>query len=62
MNEDLTLKAAILMKQIGGSFAAAIGTAWIVGDNTNKPRVYAAFPELFAKYTAWALEDNNDPR
>jgi len=56
--EDLTLKAALLMERVGGSFAASIAKAWIVGDSTNKRRVYTAFPELFAKYTAWALEDS----
>ena len=58
MNEDLTLKAALLMEKTGGSFAAAIAKAWIVGDSSNRPRVYAAFPKLFEKYAAWALEDS----
>jgi predicted RNA polymerase sigma factor len=58
MNEDLTRKAALLMERVGGSFAASIAKAWIVGDSSNKQRVYSAFPELFEKYAAWALEDS----
>jgi len=57
MNEDQTLKVALLMERVGGSFAASIAKAWIVGDSSNKRRVYAAFPELFEKYAAWVKEE-----
>jgi hypothetical protein len=57
-DEDQTLKAALLMESMGGSFAASIAKAWIVGDSTNKRRVYAAFDDLFAKYETWAQEDS----
>ena len=55
-DDDLTLDAANLMISLGGSFAAAIGSAWIVGDSSNKRRVYAAFDDLFEKYEAWTKE------
>ena len=54
--EELTLEAVELMIASGGSFARAIGSAWIVGDSTNRQRVYIAFDDLFEKYATWAQE------
>ena len=47
---DKLLTAALEMERIGGSFAAAIAKAYILGDSHNKQRVVAAFPELFERY------------
>ena len=57
-DEDLTLRAALLMERVGGSFAASIAKAWLVGDSSNTRRVYAAFGDLFERYETWALEDS----
>lgn len=50
--DDLAFAAAKSMKQFGGSFAAAIGEAWMRADGSNQTRLEAAFPELFEKYSA----------
>jgi len=42
-------RAARAMRS-GGSFAESIGTAYLVADSHNAPRVIAAFPELFARF------------
>jgi hypothetical protein len=55
-DDDQILDAANLMVAVGGSFAAAIGSAWIYGDRTNRQRVHAAFKDLFDKYETWAQE------
>ena len=43
-------QAARNMMRTGGSFAAAIGEAFLVADSHNAPRLMAAFPELFTRY------------
>lgn len=43
------LHAACMMDQ-GGSFAEAIGTAYIAADPQNRARLRAAFPDLFTRY------------
>jgi hypothetical protein len=43
------LHAACMMDQ-GGSFADAIGTAYIAADPQNRARLRAAFPDLFTQY------------
>ena len=47
-NNDF-LQAAWTM-EIGGSFADAIGTAYIAADPQNRARLRAAFPDLFTQY------------
>ena len=41
--------AAMMQTGIHGSFAAAIGEAYTYADPTNRERLTAAFPELFAR-------------
>lgn len=43
------LHAACMMDQ-GGSFADAIGTAYIAADLQNRARLRAAFPDLFTRF------------
>lgn len=43
------------MKKYGGGFVRAIAEAWFQGDDTNRPRVRAAFPEYFEKYAAMTV-------
>jgi len=43
------LQAAWTMEE-GGSFADAIGTAYIAADPSNRARLRAAFPDLFTQY------------
>ena len=43
--------AAARMREMGGSFASAIGFAFMRADEQNKTRLLLAFPELFAKYS-----------
>lgn len=43
------LQAAWTMEE-GGSFADAIGTAYIAADPQNRARLRAAFPDLFTQY------------
>ena len=50
LTHDQCLQAAKYMCFRGGSFAGAIGDAYIFADSVNRPRVLAAFPELFARY------------
>ena len=47
-NNDF-LRAAWTM-EVGGSFADAIGTAYIAADPQNRARLRAAFPDLFTQY------------
>lgn len=47
-NNDF-LQAAWTMEE-GGSFADAIGTAYIAADPQNRARLRAAFPDLFTQY------------
>jgi hypothetical protein len=46
---DYYRRAARAMRS-GSSFAESIGTAYLVADSHNGPRVIAAFPELFARF------------
>lgn len=50
LTHDQCLHAAKFMSATGGSFAGAIGDAYIFADSVNRPRVLAAFPELFNRY------------
>lgn len=43
------LQAAWTMEH-GGSFADAIGTAYIAADPQNRARLRAAFPDLFTQF------------
>ena len=47
-NNDF-LQAAWTMEK-GGSFADAIGTAYIAADPQNRARLRAAFPDLFTQF------------
>lgn len=42
--------AARMMKKYGGSFASALGEAYLLADSNNQGRFEKAFPELFEKY------------
>lgn len=48
-----------LMHRTGGSFAQSIAQAYFHADSSNRLRLHAAFPELFAKYeqqfNQWSL-------
>jgi hypothetical protein len=46
---DYYRRAARAMRS-GGHFAESIGTAYLVADSHNGPRLIAAFPELFARF------------
>lgn len=48
---DRILAAANAMREYGGSFAAAIGTALICADSGNRAKLEAAFPELIERYS-----------
>lgn len=43
-------RAALNMTRQGGSFAGAIGEAYLHADSNNGPRLVAAFPDLFKRY------------
>lgn len=49
VNDNDFLHAACMMDQ-GGSFADAIGTAYIAADPHNRVRLRVAFPELFTQH------------
>jgi hypothetical protein len=52
-NDNDYLHAAWMMEE-GGSFAAAIGDAYIAADPQNRARLRAAFPDLFTQfYNKW---------
>lgn len=50
MTEDLLYRAAHRMREIGGSFAAAIANAYFFADRDNTQRLLGAFGHLFEKY------------
>jgi hypothetical protein len=50
MTHDELHRAAHLMIRQGGSFAAAIGSAYFAADSGNRARLLAAFGDLFAKF------------
>lgn len=52
------LHAACMMDQ-GGSFADAIGTAYIAADPSNRIRLRVAFPELFTQHFSEFLRRMN---
>lgn len=56
--EKRKLKALQLMQEIGGSFAAALATAWVCADSTNDEKLTNAFGGLLETYaeTAERLE------
>jgi hypothetical protein len=50
MTDAQLRRAAIAMKSgTHGHFAASIGDAYIAADPTNRERLAAAFPDLFAR-------------
>jgi len=49
INNNDFLHAACMMES-GGSFADAIGTAYIAADPQNRARLRAAFPDLFTQF------------
>ena len=49
-------RAALMMGRYGGSFARAIGHAWLVADSYNAARLIAAFPELFERYSKMEIQ------
>ena len=50
MTEEQLYKAAHRMREQGGSFAAAIATAYFFADRVNTQRLLAAFGHLFERY------------
>ena len=48
-NDNDFLHAALTMDS-GGSFAGAIGEAYIAADPQNRARLRAAFPDLFTQF------------
>jgi hypothetical protein len=50
VDSERAFAAAKNMEVTGGAFAAAIGEAYLVADTSNRARVFAAFPDLFARY------------
>lgn len=50
MNRDNALKAARVMEDIGGSFAAHLARAFYAADSHNTARLLEAFPEMFERY------------
>lgn len=56
MDRDDALKAARVMEDMGGSFAAHLARAFYVADGHNAPRLIAAFPEIFEKYYQYHLD------
>ena len=57
VSDDEYLHAALTMEG-GGSFAAAIGDAYIAADKQNRARLRAAFPDLFTLYFNKYLKEN----
>jgi hypothetical protein len=49
-------RAATLMQERGGGFAAALGLAYHRADSGNQARILAAFAELFERYRHEAFE------
>ena len=44
------IEIAICMKEMGGSFASALGECFLRADAGNRERLKAAFPDLFEQY------------
>jgi hypothetical protein len=49
-------RAAALMQQRGGGFAAALGLAYHRADSGNQARILGAFAELFERYRREAFD------
>ncbi len=59
--EDGELNAAVrLMSRIGGSFAAALATAYWAGDSDNRARILAGWPDLIERYRRMAQGGADD--
>lgn len=56
MGRDEALKAARVMEDIGGSFAAHLARAFYAADSHNTERLLAAFPEMFERYYQYSLD------
>lgn len=50
LTHDQCLQAAKYMVFRGGSFASSIGDAYMAADGLNRPRLVAAFNDLFTRY------------
>lgn len=50
MTHDEFIYTCQAMQCYGGSFVNRLAQAALVADTTNKDRLIAAFPEVFAKY------------
>jgi len=53
---DANHRAAALMQQRGGGFAAALGVAYHRADSGNQARILSAFGHLFERYRREASE------
>ena len=59
--DDEELNAAVrLMARIGGSFAAALATAYWAGDSDNRARILAGWPDLIERYRRMAQGGADD--
>lgn len=56
MDRDDALKAAHVMEDMGGSFAAYLARAFYVADSHNAKRLVMAFPEIFERYYQYYLD------
>lgn len=50
LTHEQCLQAARTMIFRGGSFASSIGDAYMHADGLNRPRLVAAFSDLFTRY------------
>lgn len=41
---------ATAMRELGGSFSSALARAWLLGDDVNRQKIQAAFPEIWATH------------
>lgn len=52
LTEQQLIAAARTMIRQGGSFAGAIGEAYVAADETNRARLIAAFADIFERFSA----------
>jgi hypothetical protein len=49
---DRDLEVVEFMRKTGGGFVSRLAEAWARADNDNEARLRAAFPEIWAHYSA----------
>lgn len=60
MPEDTYVAEAMI--RYGGSFVRTLGQLWFLGDENNRARLKAAFPDYWVKYLQLAQLPKPDPR